>query len=133
MRVLIDSSVWIDFFWGRSGPHTDRLKELIIGGEDLCICGHILAEVLRGASRDEQYRRIERRFQILEFLPMTAPTFRSSADIYRALRKRGITLKNVVDTYIAAVAMEHNVYLLHNDSDFDLIAEEFPLRDFPQA
>lgn len=50
---------------------------------------------------------------------MTAPTFQASADIYRVLRKQGITLKNVVDTFIAAVAVEHNGYLLHNDSDFD--------------
>lgn len=133
MRVLIDSSVWIDFFRGRSEPHTNRLKELITAGEDLCICGHILAEVLRGARHDEQYRKIELRFQVLDFLPMTAPTFQASADIYRMLRRQGITVKNVVDTFIAAVAMEHNVYLLHNDSDFDLIAQVFPLRSCPKA
>ncbi len=132
MRVLIDSSVWIDFFRGQIAPHTDRLRELITSGEDLCLCGHVLAEVLRGTRHDEQFRKIEKRFEVLEFLPMTAPTFQSSADIYRHLRKQGITLKNAVDTFIAAVALEHDVFLLHDDSDFDLIAKEFPLKSFPK-
>jgi hypothetical protein len=131
MRVLIDSSVWIDFFRGRSAPHTDRLRELITAGEDLCLCGHVLAEVLRGTRHDEQYRKIERRFKVLEFLTMTASTFKASADIYRHLRKRGLTLKNAVDTFIAAVALEQDVHLLHDDSDFDLIAREFPLKVYP--
>jgi len=133
MRVLIDSSVWIDFFQGQSAPHTDRLRELITAGSDLCLCGHVLAEVLRGTRHDEQYRKIERRFTVLEFLPMVASTFQSSAEIYRHLRRRGITLKNAVDTFIAAVALEHDVHLLHDDSDFDLIAQEFPLKNCPKT
>ncbi len=128
MRVLIDSTVWIDFFRGLEAPHTDRLKQLIVSGEDLCLCGHVLAEVLRGARHDEQYRKIERRFKILEFLAMTESTFKFSADIYRHLRKNGITLKNTADTFIAAAALENDVHLLHNDSDFTFIAKEFPLK-----
>jgi predicted nucleic acid-binding protein len=133
MRVLIDSSAWIDFFRGCFAPDTERLRALIADGEDLCLCGHVLAEVLRGTRHDEQYRKVERSFQVLAFLPMTASTFRASADIYRHLRKSGITLKNSVDTFIAATAIEHDVYLLHDDSDFDLIAREFPLKIFDKT
>ncbi|MEO0445238.1 MAG: PIN domain-containing protein [Verrucomicrobiota bacterium] len=125
---MIDSSVWIDFFRAKAGTHTECLKQLIADGEDLCICGHIFAEVLRGTRHDEQYQKIERRFAVLEFLPMTAQTFQASADLYRSLRKSGVTMKNTVDTFIAAVAVEHDVYLLHNDSDFTLIAGVYPLK-----
>jgi len=128
VRVLIDSSVWIDFFAARDTPQTRLLKSLINDGEDVCICGHILAEVLRGVRHDQQYRKIERCFALMEFLPMTAATFQASADIYRHLKRSGITLKNTIDTFIAAVAIEHGARLLHHDSDFELIAGEFPLR-----
>ena len=128
MRVLVDSSVWIDLFRRNDTSQRWRLRKMATGGEELCICGHVLAEVLRGTRHDEQYRKVERHFAVLQFLPMTAGTFRRSADIYRTLKKAGITLKNPADTFIAAVAMEHDVTLLHNDRDFDLIAKQFPLK-----
>jgi predicted nucleic acid-binding protein len=131
MRTLIDSTVWIDFFRASDTPHTRRLKSLLAAGEDLCICGHVLAEVLRGTRHDEQYKKVERRFDALEYLPMSQQTFKKAADIYRHLKRSGITLKNTVDTFIAAVALEQDIYLLHNDSDFELIATEFPLKIVP--
>ena len=131
MRVLVDSTVWIDFFRARRTVQTGRLKALLAAGEDVCICGHVLAEVLRGTRHDEQYAKVARHFGDLEFLPMGEQTFRDAADIYRHLRRSGITLKNTVDTFIAAVALQHDVYLLHNDSDFDLIAGEYPLKTVP--
>ncbi len=131
MRTLIDSTVWIDFLRARDAPHTQRLKSLLSAGEDACICGHVLAEVLRGTRYDEQYQKVERRFDALEFLPMDRRSFQKAADIYRHLKRSGITLKNTVATFIVAVALERDVYLLHNDSDFDLIAREFPLKIVP--
>lgn len=128
VRVLVDSSVWIAFFGARDTAQTQQLKKLILDGEDLCICGHILAEVLRGTRHDSQYRKIERHFSVLGFLSMSAQTFQASADIYRHLKKNGITLKNATDTFIAAVALEYHSYLLHDDSDFELVATEYPLR-----
>jgi predicted nucleic acid-binding protein len=131
MRILVDSSVWIDFFRAHKAPHTERLKALLHNGEDICICGHILAEVLRGTRHDQQYLKVERYFEVLDFLTMNKKTFKVSADMFRHLRSNGITLKNTVDTFIASVALRHDVYLLHNDRDFDLIATEFPLKVVP--
>lgn len=128
MRTLVDSSVWIDFFQGRDVPQTRLLKALLAGGEDLCICGHVLAEVLRGIRNDEQHRKVERRFDVLDYLPMSRSTFKQAGELYRNLKRRGVTLKNTVDTFIAAVALEQDVHLLHNDSDFDRIAAEYPLK-----
>ena len=64
---------------------------------------------------------------------MNKQTFKAAADIYRRLRKQGKTLKNAMDTYIAAVAIQHEVFLLHKDRDFDLIAAEYPLKAVPPA
>lgn len=131
MRVLVDSTVWIDFFRAHATPQTKRLKPLLAAGEDVCICGHVYAEVLRGTRYNEQYQKVTRYFKVLEYLPMTQATFKTAADIYRHLRGSGITLKNTVDTFIAAVAIEQDIHILHNDSDFDLIATEFPLKTAP--
>ncbi len=131
MRVLVDSTVWIDFFRGHQTPHTRRLKELLAAGIDICVCGHVWAEVLRGTRHDEQYAKVLRRFRVLHFLSMDRRDFTKAADVFRHLRSRGLTLKNSVDTFIAAAALRHDVHILHNDSDFDLIASEFPLRVVP--
>ncbi|MEM7696853.1 MAG: PIN domain-containing protein [Verrucomicrobiota bacterium] len=128
MRVLVDSSVWIDYFSGASSTQAEALEQFVDKGEDICICGHILSEVLRGCRHDEQFSKVERRFAVLEFLPMTEATFKQAAVMYRSLRKSGLTLKNNVDTYIAAVAIESRVHLLHNDRDFQLISQQFPLQ-----
>jgi predicted nucleic acid-binding protein len=131
MRTLIDSTVWIDFFRARGAPHTRRLKSLLADGENVCICGHVLAEVLRGTRHDEQYRKVDRHFAALAYLATDRQTFKMAADIYRHLKRNGLTLKNTVDTFIAAVAIQHDAHLLHNDSDFDLIASKFPLKIVP--
>jgi len=131
MRALIDSTVWIDFFRARDVPHTRRLKSLLAAGEDVCLCGHVLAEVLRGTRHDAQYRKVKHHFDALEYLPMDRQTFEMAADIYRGLKRSGLTLKNTVDTFIAAATIQHGAYLLHNDSDFDLIAKKFPLKIVP--
>ncbi|MEM9478718.1 MAG: PIN domain-containing protein [Verrucomicrobiota bacterium] len=126
--MLVDSTVWIEFFRANDTAQTRILKSLLGSGEDVCICGHVLAEVLRGTRHDEQYAKIEKHFAALEFLPMDEQTFKLAADIYRQLKRNGLTLKNTVDTFIAAVALEQDAHLLHNDSDFELIAREFPLK-----
>lgn len=131
MRVLVDSTVWIDFFRGVDADHTTRLRSLLATGEEVCICGHVYAEVLRGTRHDSQYRKVKRYFEVLKYLEMTQSTFTLSGDIYRLLRSSGLTLKNTVDTFIAAVALEQDIWFLHNDRDFDLIARKFPLRILP--
>lgn len=129
-RVLVDSSVWIDFFRGREAPHTAILKEWIIEGERVCLCGLILTEVLRGIADERQFQETRACLAVLEILPMTTPTFERATDLDRTLRKRGTPIRNTMDTLIAAVAIEHNVPLLHNDRDFDRILQVVPLQIF---
>ena len=126
--VLVDTTVWIDFFGDRPTPHVSRLQELIEDDEDLCLCGVILAETLQGIRSDVDYRRSKNHFDSLIFLPMHQATFLRAADLYRALRKKGVTIRKPVDCMIASVAIEHDLILLHNDRDFDHIAKHSKLK-----
>jgi predicted nucleic acid-binding protein len=119
--VLVDTTVWIDFFAAKSTPKVAELERLLNEEEDICTCGIILTEILQGIRQDEDYRRTLSRFETFLFLPMDRPSFVRAAELYRSLRRRGVTIRKPVDCMIASVAMEHNIALLHNDRDFDPI------------
>lgn len=126
--TLVDTSVWIDFFTARSTAQVKMLESIIDQGEDLCLCGVILTEVLQGIRDDKQHKQTESVLSNLIYLPMDRSTFLLAANLYRTLRSRGITLRNSVDCMIAAVCIEHKTFLLHNDRDFDHISDVFCLQ-----
>jgi predicted nucleic acid-binding protein len=119
--ALVDASVWIDFFAARPTPEASELERLLNEGRLVFTCGVVLTEVLQGFRKDEDYRRTLTRFGEAVYLPMRRRTFLAAADIYRSLRGRGITIRKSVDCMIAAVAIEYDLPLLHNDRDFDPI------------
>ena len=121
--ILIDTTVWIDFFSKRNSRQVVHLVKLIEQREELCLCGIVLTEILQGIKNPREYKQAEDLFGSLLFLSMTRDTFILAADIYRSLRTRGITIRKTLDCMIAAVAIEHKVPLLHNDHDFDPIAK----------
>lgn len=121
--MLVDTSVWIDFFAARNTAQVAVLESSIDQREDLCLCGVVLTEVLQGIRDDKQYKQTESVLSNLIYLPMDQSTFLLAANIYRTLRSRGITIRNSVDCMIAAVCIEHKADLLHNDRDFDHIAD----------
>jgi hypothetical protein len=126
--VLVDTTVWIDFFAGRNESHVMSLQELIESEEDLSFCGVILAEVLQGIRSDVEFVKTKEYLNDLIFLPMRHATFVQAAEIYRYLRKKGVTIRKPVDCMIASVAIEYNIQLLHNDRDFNNIAKHSKLR-----
>jgi len=130
MMVLVDTTVWIDFFAARSLPHVEALENLITNREDICICGIILSEVLQGIRRDSQFRKIRDLFNNLIFLSMDYATFLQSAEIYRTLRRKGITIRKPVDCMISSAAIQNEIPLLHNDKDFTAIERHFGLISF---
>ena len=125
--TLVDTTVWIDIFSGRNTAQVAMLESLIEKREDICLCGVILTEVLQGIRNDKEYKKTKSVLSDLIFFPMTYETFLLAANIYRTLRVKGVTIRNSVDCMIAAVCIENNVRLLHNDRDFDLIAQHFDL------
>ncbi len=126
--VLVDTTVWIDFFTDKVTPQVGVLELLISESEDICTCGIILAEVLQGIRDDNRYRETKTHFDNIVFLPMPRDIFVRSAEIYRSLRKKGITVRKPLDCMIAAVALTHHVQLLHHDKDFDAIEKYFSLK-----
>ena len=133
MMVLVDTTVWIDFFSAHPLPHVNALEALIADREDICICGIILAEVLQGIRRNSEFSRTRDLFNHLVFLPMRYGTFLRSAEIYRNLRRKGITIRKPVDCMIAATAIENGIPLLHNDRDFVPIEKHFSLKSFSSS
>ena len=127
MRVLVDSTVWIDFLRNRTTPHTDKLMELIQSRDDLCLCGFIMTEVLQGIREEKQYVKTKQQFENLIYLDSDQSTFELGATIYRNLRKEGITIRNSIECLIAATVIQHGVSLLENDRDFMFIDQHYPL------
>ena len=127
MMILVDTTVWIDFFRGNSGVHVKVLENLIKNDEEICVCGLILAEVLQGIKLDQDFFRTKNFFEALIYLPMSKDTFFQSSRLYRSLRKKGATIRKPIDCMIAAVAIEYNLPLLHNDRDFLWIARHSKL------
>lgn len=125
--TLVDTSVWIDFFAGRELPHVRLLEEIIETNDGLALCGVMLTEILQGIRSDAAYERTRARLRPLLLLPMDEQVFVKGAEIYRSLRKRGVTIRRTNDCLIAAVALVYDVPLLHADTDFARIARAFPL------
>lgn len=132
--ILIDSSVWIAFFNGSEGNAVSALETLIDEEEDLYLSEYILTEVLQGFREDREYeaaRRCLLRFPIARL--RDTDSYLEAAQIYRQCRRQGITIRKTVDCLIARTAMENDLYLLHQDSDFDRIASVCPLKIYAKG
>ena len=127
MRVLVDTSVWIDFFRGTQTPKVTLLEKLIDAREDLCCCGFVLTEVLQGIRIEKEFLETRRMLDGLIYLDSSRPTFELGATIYRELRRKGATIRSAVDCLIAATVVQHGVHLLENDRDYEFIDQHFPL------
>jgi predicted nucleic acid-binding protein len=125
--VLVDSSVWIDYFNGLSSRETDLLHEML--GQELLLTGDIiLAEVLRGFDSQSDYRRARRLLGTLAYEDMVGLEVADrSASYYRQLRRRGITVRKTIDALIATFCIVRGHSLLHADRDFDPFARHFGL------
>ena len=129
MILLVDSSVWIDFFAGRDTPQTRIFKDAIREGVDVVLTGVILTEILQGVPSDSGFARLRKDLSSFRVLhPASEDTYVQAARLYRTGRKRGVTIRSLVDCLIAAVAMEHGATVLHKDRDYERISEYAPLK-----
>ena len=126
--VLVDTSVIIDFIFGTITTQTTYLEHLIEKGELICTCGVILAEVLQGCKTEKLYKQYSEAMSDLIYIGSTKTTHVKAAEIYRDLRKKGITPRGTIDCIIAATCIEHELLLLHNDKDYISIAKHTSLK-----
>ena len=127
MKVLVDTTVWIDLFRGTPSPKVARLEDLIQKREDICCCGFVLTEVLQGIRAEEELVETKRLFEGLIYLPDSRSTFELAATIYRELRRKGCTVRNSIDCLIAAIVVQQGVALLENDRAYQFIDQHYPL------
>lgn len=126
--ILVDSSVWIDFFRGTATPQTERLDHLL-GTEPLALGDLILAEVLQGFHREQDFNQARRLLTALDVLPLGGMDIAlQAARNFRALRARGVTVRKTIDTIIATRCIADDLPLLYSDRDFDPFVEHLGLR-----
>ena len=127
--TVVDSSVWVDYFNGVVTPASDRLDELL-DLEPLAVGDLILTEVLQGFRSDRDYRRAKALLMSLTVVNMLGQDLAiKAADNFRALRKRGVTVRKTVDMIIATCCIEKKLVLLFSsDRDFEPCREHLGLR-----
>jgi predicted nucleic acid-binding protein len=126
--IVVDTTVWIDFFRETHSAFDRHLAGMIEEQAPVALTDIIYCEVLQGIRDDAQYqqtRDLLRAFPILRVHGLD--TFERAATLYRACRKRGLTIRRTADCLIAATCLEAGAALYHNDRDFDAIAKVAPL------
>lgn len=126
--ILVDSSVWIDFFRGTATPESEQLDALL-GSELLAVGDLILAEVLQGFASEPDFNRVKRLLGTLDVIDIGGYEIAvQAARNFRALRSRGVTVRKTIDTLIATRCIESDMTLLYSDRDFDPFVRHLGLR-----
>jgi hypothetical protein len=126
--ILVDSSVWIDYFNGLDTDET-RFLDGALSTDTICIGDIILAEVLQGFRSDNDYRLAREMLLELPLYQIMTPELAIvGADNYRKLRKKGITIRKSVDNWITTFCIENKLPLLFSDKDFQPYVEILGLR-----
>lgn len=125
--ILVDSSVWIDYFRGTATPQTDRLDSLL-GAELIAIGDLILTEVLQGFDSERDFSLAARLLTSLFIVDLAGRDIAlQAAKNFRALRARGVTVRKTIDAIIATRCIESRLPLLYSDRDFDPFVEHLGL------
>ncbi|WP_125610583.1 PIN domain nuclease [Specibacter cremeus] len=116
--IVVDSSVWIDFFNGRDSTETGRLYSLL-AAEPIAVGDLIVTEVLQGFRSDRDFAKARNALLSLTVFPLLGPDAAvRAAENYRELRKQGVTVRKTADVIIASFCIEHGHSLLFSDRDF---------------
>jgi predicted nucleic acid-binding protein len=118
--ILVDTSVLIGYLKNLKGAHYEKLDYIIDNDIPYGICHYIYQELLQGSANEKEYRILKEYLDSLPFFDLLhgRESFENSALMYINCRKNGITVRSTVDLLIAQIAIENNLYLLHNDNDF---------------
>ena len=126
--ILVDSSAWIEYLRGTERPIGVRVRALELT-QQLAMTDVVVMELRAGARSDRQLQRLRTFIGSFDFLAVKGvQDFEHAAELYRACRRNRVTVRNMTDCLIAAVAIRNDVPVLHHDSDFDVLARYTPLR-----
>ena len=126
--ILVDSSVWIDFFRGATTPQVEALDSLL-GVEPMAVGDLILTEALQGFRSEKDFNQARKLLLTLEHVELGGQEIAiQAARNFRTLRERGVTIRKTIDTLIATKCIEADMPLLFSDRDFDPFVEHLGLR-----
>lgn len=126
--IVVDTSVWVNYFNAIITPETDALDEAL-GQQEIILGDIILTEVLQGFREDDHFVRARRLLQPFPVVTMLGPALAiRSAEHYRALRKRGMTMRKTIDVIIGTYCIAHGLPLLYADRDFDVMVRHLGLQ-----
>lgn len=127
--LVFDSTIWIDALNKKQNEKVELLKSIAPFENSIVLFPVIAQEILQGIKSDEQFNKVYKNLN--GFTIYTLPPWEThigAATLYRDLRKKGITIRKPNDCIIAFLAINFGLELVHNDSDFDLIAQNSPLK-----
>ena len=128
--MIIDTSIWIEFLRSVKNERSILVNRLIDLNE-IILLPVILQETLQGIKNDGLYQLTKESFLSYQFLEIDPIYFAiRSAELYRFLRQKGITIRKPNDCLIAAICIDNKIPLFHNDKDFDNIAKYTSLKIF---
>jgi predicted nucleic acid-binding protein len=126
--ILVDSSVWIDYFRGIQSSQTDQLHALL-GNEPIATGDLVLAEVLQGFGSVQDFNQGKKLLTSLPIIELVGQDIAiQAANNFRTLRSLGITVRKTIDTLIATSCIEKGLALLYRDKDFDPFVEHLGLQ-----
>ena len=126
--ILVDSSVWIDYFRGDASAQAEKLDSLL-GTEPIATGDLILTEVLQGFVNDQDFNQAKKLLTSLVVMDLAGQEIAiKAARNFRALRELGITVRKTIDTVIATRCIESKLALLYSDRDFDPFVEHLGLK-----
>ena len=132
VNYVVDSSVWVDFFNNKSSSQIEKVKSLIpttAAKGYIYVLPVIMQEVLQGIQDDKLYQIVEENLFGFKLIDDNAYEFAlKSAELFRMFRKKGLTIRKANDCLIAAICIENNFTIIHNDKDFDHIAKYTKLK-----
>lgn len=125
--IIVDTSVWIDFFKGIESQNVQTLSEYLENDFTIFMCPTIIQEILQGITNDKQFKEVKE--YLLAFPILNDDGIQlaiSAAKLYRSIRKKGITIRKSNDCIIAHYALKYSIKILHQDRDFDMILDNYP-------
>jgi predicted nucleic acid-binding protein len=124
LKVLVDTSAWVDFLNGYPSPERSAIAALLVSDHEVCTCGVVIAEVFQGLRREKGRAEIGEMFREMIYLdPAGVDLYFRAAEIYRQLRERGLTVRSTIDCLIAVLAEENGCSILARDRDMRVILE----------
>ena len=124
--ILIDTSAWVEFLRDTGSPICNRVDELL--DSDIAICSAVQMEVLAGARDERHLSDLRRLLARAAVFPTEATHYEDAAALFRQCRRQGETVRKLIDCLIGAVAISAQIPILHNDTDFDVLARHTDLK-----